>query len=288
VSSPSLIAELFVTREGEPRELISVVNADQALRIVPADRTTLYAHGSFFKPIIPATRVGSFRLLDVLYQVPELAAAASEKGTAIVNDDWQPNSVFGLISALTPGSGRAAPEPMSSLLTAPDLVLCTDLGTEVADFVITEPGRIVLIHAKASSDTHLYSASALHDVASQAIKNLPHLQPLAETRMATTSWTGNWRAPRVAGSTRRLRHGTFSSGPEIWRHIRSRIAAPDSDREVWLVLGNSLSKNELHAQASRRHPAKPEPEAIQLFSLLQTTWGAVSQLGARLRIFCSP
>jgi hypothetical protein len=27
---------------------------------------------------------------------------------------------------------------------------------------------------------------------------------------------------------------------------------------------------------------------IQVFALLQATWGLVSQLGARLRIFCSP
>ena len=286
--SPSLATQLFVTRDGERLELIGAINANQALRIVPTERTTLYAHGSFFKPIIPATRVGSFRLLDVLYAVPELAEAASEKGTAIANDDWQQDSVFGLISALAPDSEPSAPEAMDSLLGAPDLVLCTDLGTEVADFVITDPRRVVFVHAKASQVTRLYSASALHDVTSQAIKNLPHLQPLADTQMATTSWTRSWGAAGVTGSTHRLRHGRFSSGPEIWRHIRSHIAAPDSDREIWLVLGNSLSKNELKSQASRRHPAKPQPEAIQVFSLLQTTWGAVSQLGARLRIFCSP
>jgi hypothetical protein len=54
---------------------------------------------------------------------------------------------------------------------------------------------------------------------------------------------------------------------------------------VWLVLGNALSKGELTTQAGKK---KPAAEAIQVFSLLQTTWGAVSQLGARLRIFCSP
>lgn len=288
VDSPSLAAELFVAREGERRELLGVINTDQALRVVPTDGTTVYAHGSFFKPIIPATRVGSFRLLDVLYPVPELEAATSEKGTEILNDDWQPESVFGLISALAPGNERTAPAAMSTWLAEPELVLCTDLGTEIADFVITEPRRVVFIHAKASGTTRLYSASALHDVASQAIKNLPHLQPLAETPMRTASWTRRWHAARVRGSTRRLRYGTFTSGPEMWKHIRSRIAAPDTDREVWLVVGSAMSKRELEAQASRRYPAKPEPEAIQVFSLLQTTWGAVSQLGARLRIFCSP
>jgi hypothetical protein len=289
VSAPSLATELFVTREGEERELVALINADQRLRVVPTERTTLYAHGNFFKPVIPATRVGSFRLLDVLYPVPELGTASSEKGAAIVNDDWDPDSAFGLVSALSPGSGRPAPDAMRTLIQAPDLVLCTDLGTEVADFVITEPHRVVFIHAKASGTTRSYSASALHDVAAQAIKNLHHLQPFADTHMSTATWTGNWSAaPHVAGSTGRLRHGNFSSGPEMWKHIRSVIAEPSSDREIWLVVGNSLSKAALQAQANKRRPARPAAEAIQVFSLLQTTWGAVSQLGARLRIFCSP
>jgi superfamily II DNA or RNA helicase len=289
VDAPSLAAELFMLREGERRELLAAINSDQSLRVVPVGGTTLYAHGSFFQPIIPATRVGSFRLLDVLYPITELATAGSEKGTAIVDDDWQPDSVFGLISALTPGSTRTAPAAMSSVLTSPDMVLCTDLGTEVADFVITEARRAVFIHAKASRTTRSYSASALHDVASQAIKNLPHLQPLSEISMATAAWTRPWSArPHVTGATRRLRHGPFTSGPEMRKHIRSVVATPDSDREIWLVLGNALSKGELQRQANRRPPATPEPEAIQVFSLLQTTWGAVSQLGARLRIFCSP
>jgi hypothetical protein len=99
---------------------------------------------------------------------------------------------------------------------------------------------------------------------------------------------GDWSAAHVNGRTRRLRYGNFASGQAMWKHIRARIADPDSNREVWLVLGNSLSKSELQRQADRRAPAKPTAEALQVFSLLQTTWGAVSQLGSRLRIFCSP
>jgi hypothetical protein len=63
------------------------------------------------------------------------------------------------------------------------------------------------------------------------------------------------------------------------------IADPQSEREVWLVIGRSLSRSALEAEALR---PKPKAEALQIYSLLQTTWGAVSQVGARLRIFCSP
>jgi hypothetical protein len=286
LTAETLTAELFVSNDREPRELVSVINADQSLRVVPAARTAVYAGGSFFRPIIPATRTGSFRLLDVLYPLQELAAATSEKGVTIVNADWNPTSVFGIISSLSPSNNRVAPAPMLNALPMPDLVLCTDIGTEVADFVITGGGCVVFIHAKASPQTHHYGASALHAVAAQAIKNLHHLQPLTDTPMSTRTWTGMWSgAPHVTGTTPRLRYGNFQSGPEMWKHIRRVVADPESDREVWLALGNSLSKARLEAEATRRPPA---PEAIQTFMLLQATWSAVSQLGARLRIFCSP
>jgi hypothetical protein len=277
-----------VTREGETRELIQLLNSEQLVRLVPAERTAIYTRGSFFRPIVPATRVGSFRLLDILYPVPELTDAASEKGDAILHDDWDPTSVFGLISALSPTSGRDAPEPMRDIIHAPDFLLCTDLGKEVSDFVITQGTRVAFVHAKATADGNLYGASPLHVVASQAIKNLPHLQPLTDIPMSTRTWTGDWPSAGAADKTRRLRVGAFDSGPDMWKHIRSVVAAPASDREVWLVLGQSLSKQALIDQANKHYPARPAAEAIQVFSLLQTTWGAVSQLGARLRIFCSP
>ena len=52
-----------------------------------------------------------------------------------------------------------------------------------------------------------------------------------------------------------------------------------------MVLGNSLSKEAL-IKAGRKDDVSPE--AIQVYALLQTTWAAVSQLGARFRVFCSP
>ena len=285
LTAPSVEEKRYVTRQGQGDELIGLINSEQSLRVVPSERTSVYAHGSFFRPVIPAARIGAFRLLDVLHPVDELAGAVSEKGRAIVDDDWDPATVFGLVSAFAPSSGRAVPDPMRQFLDAPDLVLCTDLGTEVADFVLTVPGRVVFVHAKASATTRIYSASVLHDVASQAIKNLHHLQPLVDSGMSTAGWMQAWRAPRVQGSTRRLRHGSFRSGPDIWKHIRSLVANPGSDREIWLVVGNALSKSELENQARRRAPAA---EVLQVYSLLQTTWGAVSQVGAQFRVFCSP
>jgi superfamily II DNA or RNA helicase len=285
IESQSLRNRFFTGTEGDPRELLSYINDEQAIRVVPASEKAAYSHGHFFEPKLPLKKAGSFQLLDILHPVPELADAASEKGAAIVDDDWEASSVFGLISALAPGPHQA-PDALRSLLEAPNMLLCTDLGTEMADFIATKGTRVVLMHAKASNPAKHYSASALHDVASQAIKNLLYLQPLTDVRPPTDRWTKPWSAaPHTTGTTRRLRVGNLNTANQIWTEIRKVIANPSSEREVWLVLGQSLSRQSLSSQAAKQ---KPAPEAIQVFSLLQTTWGAVSQIGARLRIFCSP
>ena len=127
-------------------------------------------------------------------------------------------------------------------------------------------------------------ASALHDVASQAIKNLPYLQPLDENRPRGARWTQPWRSSGVTGAANRQRVGNLASYDQIWKHVRKVIANPSAQQEVWLMLGQSLSAQALDQQGRKRPPT---PEAIQVYSLLQTTWSAVSQLGARLRVFCS-
>ena len=155
----------------------------------------------------------------------------------IVEDDWEAESVFGLLSALAPGSTRAAPQALAELVAVPELILCTDMGTEVADFVITTGQRVAFIHAKATWERHLYSASALHDVAAQAIKNLPHLQPLTEAPMNITRWTRTWSAEGVDGSTYRLRYGTFAQ-------VQLCAATSESESPLHTLIAKSGSCSE--------------------------------------------
>jgi hypothetical protein len=282
--APELMAEAYQERAGDRRELTAVINREQALRVVPVERGAVYSHGRFYRPVVPIRRRGGFRLLDVLVPVNELDRVTSEKGDRIVDEDWTADSVFGLVSALAPNNDRSAPGPMADALIRPDLLVCTDMGTEVADFIATEPRKAVFVHAKAGQGSSL-SASALHDVASQAMKNLMYMQPLVDDEPKAKNWTRPWSSRGVDGTAPRQRVGSFRTTAKIWQHIRGVIADPQSEREVWLVIGRSLSRSALEAEALR---SKPKAEALQIYSLLQTTWGAVSQVGARLRIFCSP
>ncbi|MEX2440466.1 MAG: DEAD/DEAH box helicase family protein [Actinomycetota bacterium] len=282
LESKTLREARYIEVSGDKREFIAALNEDQAFRIIPVGRTVIYSRGNFYRPLLPARRASAFKLLDVLTPLTELSQARLEKGD-IVGDDWQNGSLFGMVSALDPGIARQGPPELSSLLGSADLLICTDSGPEIADFIAIQGKRVVMIHAKASSETRKYSASALQVVSAQAIKSLPYLQPLNEAYPKTDYWTRAWKSDDGKSSTRRLRVGQDRSGRKLWEAIRSVVADPAAEREVWLLLGNCLSKSALKEQAR----PKGAPEAIQVYSLLQTTWGAVSQVGARLRIFCS-
>jgi hypothetical protein len=87
------------------------------------------------------------------------------------------------------------------------------------------------------------------------------------------------------GSVQRLRTVGEMTADEMWAQVRDVIVDPNADREVWLVLGAAMSRQAIIEQAERESPSC---ELIQIYALLQTAWSAISQCGARLRVFCSP
>lgn len=296
VASKDLQALDFREIGGNERELVASINADQSLRIVTKTKGVLYANGSFSRPIRPGTGGRPFPLLDIITAIDDLGAdaAGSEKGTPTQGDDWSSGSVFEIIDRLRGGVGPTAPEAMSGLLEPLDMLLCTDLQTEIADFVAVTSDRVVLMHAKASGKSKQLSASAFHDVAGQATKNLLWLQPQGGADPMNAYWDQAWSVnlPVARGSkttqqsnVARLRRGTYPTAADKWGRIREAVTDPNVSREVWLVMGRSLSRDKLNAAArSRTQP----PEFIQIYALLQSTWSTISQAGARLRIFCSP
>jgi len=280
------------------RGLLQHMNLEQSFRVVPGTGWTIYAHGHFVEP---ATGVGKsakkgLDLLRIFTEVPALAVTTSEKGgpgSATTKSGWEQTSVFGVIERSR--NARRAPADAVELAKAMagfDIVICDDMNKETADFISadTKSARVVLTHAKHAESK--LSASAFHEVCSQAVKNLGILQPFARAEPPNLGhWDSPWHAyavdknkKRVAiGDVKRIRIGG-TKGQACWRKISDLLRRPDTDREVWIVLGKTLSLASLEAE---RKSSTPEPEAVQLFYLLQSTWAAVSAIGARLRIFAS-
>jgi hypothetical protein len=212
-----------------------------------------------------------------------LSQIASEKGAAgsATAAGWADDSLFGLIDRQ---GGETA---MASHLQGVSLMVCDDMGTEIADFVaVDEAGRRVLaIHAKAFPQAKPLSAGALHEISSQALKNLGYLQPyfVGEPKNLNR-WANQWRGSQGRVSTR-IRHGGPATPRAAWNRIRNVLLDPQATREVWLVLGQGLSKGGLDAERQKK---RPKAEVVQLLYSLQSTWSSVSSLGARFRVFCSP
>ncbi len=176
---------------------------------------------------------------------------------------------------------------MEAVFTGVSLLVCDDMGTEIADFIAVDESnhRVMAIHAKAFSTAKPLSAGALHEVSSQALKNLGYFQPYSVGEPKNLSrWDNQWSGPqgRVAS---RIRRGGPITGRGAWNKIRAALLNPQTVREVWLILGQGLSKAAFDAE---RQKARPAAEVVQMLFSLQATWGAVSSVGGRLRVFCSP
>jgi superfamily II DNA or RNA helicase len=270
--------------------LVAYLNQAQAFRIIPASVSRdycIYASGRFFRPRFlwgRTPRAPHLELLQLLEPVPELRTIVTEKGArkSAKPEGWAQGSLFSLIDRLGVGTGMAAAFGGVSLL------VCDDMGTEIADFIALKASdrRAIAIHAKAFSVPRPLSASALHEVSSQALKNLGYFQPyFVGNPKNLDRWDRQWNGPPVGRVASRIRKGGPITGHEAWRKIRAALLDPQTVREIWLILGQGLSKSALEAEMQRPNPAA---EALQIIYSLQATWGAVSSVGGRLRIFCSP
>lgn len=170
------------------------------------------------------------------------------------------------------------------------ILVCDDLGSETADFIMVQParagrrGRVVFIHAKASSGRKVCSASNLHDVCAQAQKNLREVSLFgAGLERKGNKWAEPWSGRphtqgEVARRVRRARRGA-SVEEEITRMVRD----PSADREVWIIVGNLLRQTTL---SQYLHRQDPPGNGVQAAYLLLSTISNTAAAGARLTVFC--
>ena len=266
--------------------LVADLNREQAFRVVPrstGSSYSVYVGGQFSRPRLPTGPSANTKGVDLtklMTPISDLATITSEKGGAdsATPTGWAPGSLFHLVDTLGAGTD------LHKHLNAVDLLVCDDMGTEIADWIAVEPGMVAAVHAKASAKPARLSASALHEVAAQAIKNLGSFQPMDAGRPKNLGrWDSEWKSGSIGVVNNRIRRGN-TSGANAWKRIRSELRDPNTRREVWLSAGNGLSLSELEAE---RIKPKPKPEIIQILYLLHGTWATVAAVGARLRVFAA-
>ncbi len=270
---------------GEEQEnIIQYLNHEQPFRIVPKSPKVIYSHGHFYEPRLPlwGQALGRFDLLKVLRGSPELLDAHSEKSPANKNGSgWTQGSLFYLLDRL---GKRGGLDPDQSGI---DILVCDDMGTEIGDFIAasTTQRKVMFVHAKDFKGRQL-SASAFQEVCGQATKNLAWIHPYSIDQPPKldkwdTPWDGGSKLGRVK---KRIRRGPGIAN-EAWEELRRLITDPTTTREVWITLCNGLSAQELENQCKSK---TPPPELVQLLFLLQSTWAAISSVGAIFRVYCLP
>jgi superfamily II DNA or RNA helicase len=281
----SELDEMWKAKAGSRRSASSFLSSPEVIRIVTEDGL-IYADGRFYRPL---RLHGQGRLtdLDMFCEVPELhAITTGEKGTkgTIGSNTWESGSIFHVIDTST------------NLFTnndiSPDILVCDDLSTEVADFVAidTTGKKIVLLHAKEGSGAGGVSVSDLHVVVSQAKKNLAFFDAAeALPKKRGDKWDAPWRwKKRAAGNLQRIRKRPSPAwdGRKIIECIESMRFRTDTHKEVWLVLGNMFGKSDIKKVITSDENLRYH--WIQMLYLIHACHASVAAVGARLRILVGP
>jgi len=267
--------------------VVKEINAAQSFIVVPEEPNTIYSEGGFYRPglrlgaAFDARALGLNALIEVKGQ---LRTCTTEKGRrdSALGTTWAHGSVF-----------RWIDDNPDELLADARLIVCDDGNRECCDFLVV--GRrerrdvVVMVHAKAPHAPSRVSASSLHDVCSQATKNMGTVALFRPQKPQQLHlWTGPWIGPsgegRVDSRVRRAR-GEWAglTGSQIWTKVEALVQRHDTQREVALVLGSALRRDDLFAGARR---AQPEAKIVTALHLIRGTMSSVVGGGARLRIFC--
>lgn len=288
LESPDLDKAYFNSDQQDKRSIIAYLNQNQAFRIIPATENFVYTLGRFYQPLFKVGKGFDPEMFDVCQVITKSPKLASVKDEKYENKDhptkekaWTDNTLFGIINKL------GAPASLEKFFGNPDILVCDDMRTESADFIMadTKARRVVFIHAKASSTKKPYSASALQEVISQATKNINYLGMYNESIPPNLKdWDKGWPDGKKPKIPKRILIGKLN-GEKTWDKIQSIIRHPLADREVWLFLGSILSKSQFEANLDKDPPT---PETLQAAYLLRSALTTAAAVGAKLRVFCYP
>jgi hypothetical protein len=238
--------------------------------IVFNDLSIVYLDGALYRD---RTLVNGEALLRHVTANAGLNQSVSEKGQFVAGQvAFDANSVFGVI--------------VNGIRENGEILICDDLGDEWADFLgvntTMRPKTFSFYHAKHGPAG--LGASSLHELVSQAIKNLGRMNPTPEDfGRKLPGWEEPYRNAGVETAIQRVIGGDPATLADT---INQAIATPDTIRKVHIVT-SLLSRNQLVDMFTAIQGGQsPTPHFVQLYWLLMSFIGACSEIGAYAYIVC--
>lgn len=294
--------------------VVEYLNYGHRIKILYEDGVT-YLGGAFYKLALPYERgiraEDSFAGNTLFPLVDMLSANLKEKGHLIdhkyhrtARDSFDPDSIFHLIDKLKGYGDPTTPlgelGPFAKFIPGCDLVLCSDMGVEPGDFILSSPEKLCFVHVKCGNALKPQSsAGAIAEVGSQAIKNI-HMLVSSDRNFKPgnfSAWRDSWPADSAdfpLDSRYRLFNGRVnhpapaddSISHEIWNLICTRRESMRCKKEIWIVMGNSFSTK--HFIKSMENPRTCQPASIQAYQLIEDWSSTADELDVDLKIFTSP
>jgi len=259
------LGDVEVVHEDGTTETLNHVfnNGSQPLRLTFSDASYAYAAGQLFRDHrLLASRAA---LLEVLSgRLPPDASV--EKGEA--NDRFAADSLFGFVVDHASANDQ--------------YLVCDDMGAEWADFIGVSTARqqITFYHCKGGRVE--VGASGLHEVVSQAAKNLGYLTAsAAELNTRRAKWEGSWKTTPIPRLLRGAAVADFVAA------FVKAAAAPQATRRVTLVT-SSLSKAAVAQAFDDIDLDSLRPEVLHVLWLLSVFVDQCRSIGAVPEIVCRP
>lgn len=242
---------------------------DHGYFIVSFDKPEyIYINKSCFQDSAGRSEVES--ILKCLHPIQAFAAATSEKGQPMSQaESFDPHSLF---------------HKVEQIHSADDYVFCDDLGNEWADHITINMKKACVSfihskHAKKSSN----SASALHEVVGQAVKNLGSMH----FNFATFSYKVNQKFKKTYGKTAIQRTRLGDSG-KANSDIKTLLADHRLHRKC-VVACSSLSKHEVERDfAKMKAGVSVKGNVTQLFWILSSFIHASQGSSTVPIVYCRP
>lgn len=297
-------SELTFRLDGEIISLNDIIN-DESVKLI-YDNGITYLNGSFYKFTLPTDDAKiSSEFFSRFFELPSLQVKnLSEKDEDNLSiTQFSPSSIFYLIDQLSnirnPNVTLPQLGDFYQFIPNVDLILCTDMDTEPADFVLSSRDKLIYVHVKCGdANKPESSAGAIYQVGSQAIKNIHYLiSNNRELQYANLTRLNNpW--PSLNGNSKkksldsriRLFNKKFDINhklSDVLHKINERRSESLVKKEIWIVVGNAFSLSHFKKQFSESTINKSQ-ESMQSYQIIDSWLLQTKSLGVEIKFFVSP